>query len=398
MPDILNEDGLQIKSANELVSELESGFKDVYGDDINVEQNSPDGQIINITAQAGIDVRELIQEVYNSFDPDTASGVVLDQRVAINGIERQAGTFTLVDVDVTTDRGLTLSGLDADANDPDGTGYTVADDAGNEFILVTTEVIVSAGTKTLRFRAKNIGQVETTTNTITNPVTIVLGVTGLNNPSGAIQTGQDEETDAQLRARRVRSVANASSGYLNGLLGTVLNLEGVTDAKLYENITSAVDGDGIPAHGIWLIARGGSDADIGNAIYEKKSAGCDMKGDEEFSITTESGVDFTAKFDRPTSSDLYIEFNIQPTSGSTFDEASIKQGIVDELTFGIGDAADETSVSIVAQNVLTSLGNGGKVIGTKISDDDATYVDYLVTPTKQAQWVLDVSRISITVL
>ena len=142
--DTLNANGLTVKSLSDLVSELETGLKAIYGSDINVDSNSPDGQTINIVAQAGVDIRELIQQVYNSFDPDNAEGTVLDQRVVINNIERQGGSYTIVPIDVTCNAITTLDGLDADFNEPDGEGYTIQDDAGNEFILIDTFSFLSS--------------------------------------------------------------------------------------------------------------------------------------------------------------------------------------------------------------------------------------------------------------
>jgi hypothetical protein len=48
------------------------------------------------------------------FDPDNAVGVVLDQRVAINGIQRQAGTYTVTPITVVTSQSVNLYGLDQD--------------------------------------------------------------------------------------------------------------------------------------------------------------------------------------------------------------------------------------------------------------------------------------------
>ena len=219
MADIINENGLQLKTLNEIISDLETGFKNIYGQDINVESDTQDGQTINLLSQTLADLRSLANDVYQSFNPDTASGAVLDQRVAINNIERKAGTFTIAPVEITVDRTVTLAGLDANFNDVNATGYTVQDDAGNQFILVDTTVL-TPGTTSLNFRAREIGEVEVLTDTITNAVTVVLGVTSINNPSGVIETGQNEETDTELRIRRQQSVANASNGYLNGLLGS----------------------------------------------------------------------------------------------------------------------------------------------------------------------------------
>lgn len=398
MADTIDTNGLQVKTLPTLISELETALRDIYGADINLDSNSPDGQLVNIMAQAGVDVRELIQSTYNSFNPDRAVGRVLDERVAINNIQRQSGTYTNQPVSITTDRTVTLSGLDADFNNPDGLGFTVQDDAGNQFVLIDT-VTLNAGTTSVNFRARNIGAVQTTVNTITNAVTIVLGVTGVNNPSGALETGTDEETDAELRIRRASSVANASSGYLNGLLGNVLNIDGVTEARLFENVTNAVDANGIPAHGIWLIAEGGSNTDIGNAIYERKSAGANMRGDTEVDITTASGATFTAKFDRPTAEDLYIRFDLQPqVTGAVVDQDVLKQYIVENLSYNIGQFAETSRITCIARDGLMANNFDFAVVNVEISSDDVTYVDFLNTSTLDSQFTVDVSRIDITEL
>ena len=245
MPDIFDADGLEIKTATEIRADLVAGFQDIYGNDINVDQNSPDGQIIGIVTQMSRDIREYIASVNSGFDPDQAVGVTLDQRVALNNIERQGGTYTVQPIDIVVDRTVTLSGLDDDFKNPDGVGYTIADDAGNEWILIDT-VTLTAGSYTRNFRARAVGEVSATVGTIENFVTIVLGVVSVTNSSGVLETGQNQETDGELRIRRQRSVAIASTGYLNGIEAALLNIDGVTGVKVYENITNVTDADGIP--------------------------------------------------------------------------------------------------------------------------------------------------------
>jgi uncharacterized phage protein gp47/JayE len=396
MADIINEDGLELKTLNEIIEDLETGFKNIYGQDINVDSDTQDGQIINLLAQTLADLRSLANDVYQSFNPDTATGAVLDQRVVINNIERKAGTFTIAPVEITVDRTVTLDGLDVDFNNVDGTGYTVQDDAGTQFILVDTTVL-TPGTTSLNFRAKEIGEVEVLTDTITNAVTVVLGVTGINNPSGSISTGENEETDTELRIRRSQSVANASNGYLNGLLGSVLDLDGVTEARLFENVTNVVDSDGIPAHGMWLIANGGANSDIANVIYEKKSYGANMKGGVVVPITTASGGTFNAKFDRPTGQDLFIRFDIKPTvTGQIFDQPAIKQYIVDNLEYSIGEFAETSAITAVALDAINANGGGGVPINVEISDDGSIWVDFLETPTLDTKWTITTTNITIT--
>jgi hypothetical protein len=342
---------------------------------------------------------EVLNQVYAGFDIEQAIGVVLDQRVSLLGIARQGATFTQQQVEITTDRALTLEGLDADANDPDGTGYTVADDAGAEFILLDTTNIVSAGTQNLTFRAKELGSITTLPNTITNPITIVLGVTNINNPTGALEIGLDGELDASLRLRATKSSANRSEGFVDGLTGLLLNTDGVTDARVYENFTNITDMSGIPAHSIWTICEGGANTDIANTIYTVKNAGCGLKGDVTVNIATINGSIFTARFDRPASKSLWIKFDIQATKiGQVFDEDAIKQYITDNLQFTIGDSADTATVTCITQDGINATSGGGVPLNVQISDDDITYVDFLSVVTLDEKWIVDNARITITVI
>lgn len=398
MVDILNENGLTVKTTNQIREELNTALRDIYGIDINLDQNSPDGQMVGIYAQAATDIRELITSSYNSFNPDKAVGRLLDERVVINNIVRNGGTYTITPIDVTVDRTLTLNGLDGDFNNPDGSGFTVQDNSGNEFILIDTTEL-TAGTSTLSFRSKTIGLVNTTVGTIQNAVTIVLGVTDINNSSAPTTIGQDEETDAQLRVRRQQSVSLSSNGYANGLLGNVLSLDGVVSAKLYENVTNDIDANDIPAHGMWLIVEGGANSDIANVIFERKSVGANMRGDVSVEITTESTAIFNAKFDRPDAQDLHIRFDIQVTKvGTVFNQPTIKQGIVESLSYGIGDFAETSEITTIARQVINDNGDGGVAVNVEISSDGTNWTDYLTAPTLDAQWTIDASRITITEL
>jgi len=395
MADSFTSNGLTVATLNELVGQLENDFQTIYGSDINIGQNSPDGQIINVFGQGGADIRSLLFQLYNSFDPDTASGRILDERCAINNVFRKSGTFTTVGITIVTDRTVTLDGVDGNYNDPEATGYTIQDNAGNEFVLVNTQTLV-AGTHTdILFRAKEIGAVETLPNTITTPVTVVLGVISVNNPSAGT-TGVEEETDTQLKIRRRQSVSIGSAGYLNGLEGSLQQLEGMIDAKVYENVGSSTDSDGIPGHSIWVVVDGGSTADIADTIFKKRSAGCGMKGSQSYTIVTPSGQNFVAYWDNKTTQNLYIKFNIQKTlSTATFDTTAIANYVINNLSFGIGDGASTSDITTIAQQAVDANGGNGTVINVLISTNNSTWVEYVapVIATK-----LSVTSVTPTVL
>lgn len=388
MPNIIDANGITTQTTAEIVAEVTEGMQGIYGTDINVAPNSPDGQMINIIAQAKSDTLDFITQAYNSFDPDLAIGRQLDQRCAINGVIRKPGTYTLTNVEVTTDRALTLTGLSE--VDAPSDAFTVSDAAGHLFYLQDTEVIASGGTYTLSFRAADIGAVLTTPNTITTITTITLGVVSVNNPDAATSTGENEETDAALRVRRQNSVALPSIGYFAGLVGALQNLDGVSQASVFENYTSATDGDGIPAHSIWCIVMGGDAGDIANVIYLKRNAGCGMKGSVSIPLIQLDGTEFTVLFDRPTTEDLYISFDVEAITG-LIDEEYIRQQILARLSYRINQPADTTTIV----SLIREISPNASVSNEGVSNDDVSYVPLLQTSSKDRIFSIASDRIII---
>lgn len=392
--------GLSIDNLTTITAALVAGYEGIYGANINVDQNSPDGQSIGIQAQMAEDYLEFLVSINNGFDPDQAIGAILDQRVAINNIQRIGGTYTIQPISITVNAAVTLSGLDSNFDSPTGTGYTIQDSSGNQFILQSTTTFTS-GTTVADFRAAAIGSVSVPINTVTTPVTIIQGVTGVNNPNVAITVGQNQETDAQLRTRRQQSVANATTGYLNGLLGNILAIPGVTEAVLYENDTGSTDANSTPAHTVWLVVAGGAASAIANAIYMAKSYGCGLRGAQTYNITTASGTTFVAKWDNPTPETLYVKFSIQTVpsgSGFDFNDTAIAASIASALTYNIGQIAETSALTAAAVAAIVAQGGGGVPLLMQISIDNSTWTDYLVPTGINYQWSLSAANITITVI
>lgn len=326
-----------------------AGLKSIYGDDINVDSASPDGQQINIFALSKRDILELITDSYNSKDPDQAVGVALDAVSQLCGIVRKGGTYTYVAVDVTVDRAVNLVGLD-ESESP----FTISDGNGNNFYLLES-VSLSAGSTSLNFRAAEVGSVQVLIHTLTTQVTIVLGVTAVDNSTVPYSNGQDQETDAQLRVRRQASVALPAQGMLSGLYAGLQALDGVAEVVIYENTENTVDGDGVPAHSIWVIVDGGTAADIGAVIYKYRNAGCGMKGDETVVITQVDGSSYEVYYTEAVDADLYLEFTATSKTGASIDTDSLKTSIVAALNLGIHEIADITSITAIIAGINPDL-------------------------------------------
>ena len=383
--------GLTIDTLPDLIATLTANMKGIYGSDINTDSNSPDGQMINIFCQNVADLLELLQSVYNSFGFMQAYGVQLDQRVAIMGITRQQGTFTTTPVLITVNRALTLYGLDQTAQPV----FTVIDQTGNTWELVTTQVFSGAGSMTLTFQSVTIGAINATANTITQMVTTVLGVASVNNPvTSGTSIGVPEETDTQLKIRAAQGFALASTGPADAIEAALQNTPGITDALVVENYTNGTVG-GTPAHSIWAIVTGGTAADIGQAIYAKKAPGCGMRGAQSDIITRPNGTTFTALWDASIAQPLFISFGIFWRGAVTLTNATIIAELAAALTYklgvnpSIGDVI--TAMQTIAPTAVVLFGaNQG------VSADGVDWQSVVDPTTPQYYFTVSAGNISIT--
>lgn len=395
MPNVIDASGLTIKTQAELVAEETAALQTVYGPDVNLAPDTPDGQMMMIRIQSELDNLELIKNVNTQFDPDQANGVILDQRVAINGIQRQVGTYTITDITIVTSRALNLVGLSVLTAATEDLAYTISDNQGNRWFLVTSQTIGGSGTYTVSFRARFPGATLTTPNTITTAVTIVLGVVSVNNPTTYTTLGINEESDFQLKIRRQQSVSLASQGYLSALYAALRNINGITTVVIVENNTDTTDVNGVPSHSIWVIIGGtAADADIAQAIYTKRNAGCGMYGDSSYNITQVDGTEFTVYWDVVVTETIFIQFVATSLDGINPPQiGAIRSALPTSFAPAVNEKVNINSLADlirdVDSNTLVTSAGFSKTYG-------GTYTATLTPTTKKNQFVTIEADIMIT--
>lgn len=390
--DELTYSGLQTKDFNTLLSEIQSSIQEIYGqngEQINFGSNTPDGNFTNILAELGTVVRELITEVYNSCDPTKCSGAVQDTRYQINYLTRNVGTFTIQNVDITTNKTVSLQGLDGNYADEDATAYAISDDNGNIWYLIDSITLFS-GTSSVAFRAKEKGQIIPIIGTITNQVTIVDGVTNVINNVGYTSLGVEEESDNNFRVRRERSVANNSGNNLDSIIGNLLSLEGVDAVNAHINVTNETDETGTLPHYMWIVVEGGANTDIAEIIYSNM-AGCGTRGQVSIPLMTLGLQTININFDRPTIKPLYIKFDLQLLVDLIeINQEAIKEYIANNLSYNIGENAETSKITEVCANAITSDGGGAYALNVKISSGGTATIEL------NAQGITNASIISST--
>lgn len=367
--DELTNNGLQTKDNLILVEDLKTKFQDLYsvnGEVLNFDSNTPDGQLIELLAFMGATIREMITEVYNSCDPDKCVGAVQDNRYQINYLTRKQGSYTIQNIAITANKTVTLQGLDASYNEPEASAYSVSDDAGNVWYLIDTTTIY-AGTSYLPFRAKELGQVIPTIGTITNPVTIVNGITNVINNVGATSIGVDEESDSDFRIRREQSTAKSGKNNIDTILTELLELDGVISVNIFENKTNTTDANGTLPHYIWTVVEGGGNEDIARIIYAN-SGSAGTRGNVSVTINSESLQPITINFDRETIIPLYIKFDIKPIGLSTeISVSAIKEYIAENLIYNIGENVETSKITQICADAMLSDGGNGYALDVQVS-------------------------------
>lgn len=110
----LTAEGLVIKRLSELLAERRQLavqlFQDltIPGEVVDTSTSSTLGRLIDLSCPSDADLWEAIQQVYSAFDPNSATGIPLDNLVALGGITRFQNTYTTAQMLFTGDNGTLI--------------------------------------------------------------------------------------------------------------------------------------------------------------------------------------------------------------------------------------------------------------------------------------------------
>lgn len=305
----LTGNGFEIKRQPEIVAEIEADQKVAFGDDLALDPSSPDSQFNGLMSDVIANLWELGLSIYSNLDPRTANGIMLDRISAIAGIARQQATPSIATVAFTGSIGAVV---------PAGTLFS-SDDIPNVKFSLDTEVILNGiGEGTGEVTADTLGAYIIARDTITKIETPVSGLDTVANPTAG-QTGIDQEKDEELRARRASSISLGSVSMIESIFSNVANVTGVDRTKLYENIDTVPDANGIPAHSLEVFVRGGQDSDIAESIALKRSVGCGLHGTTTTPFTDSNDFTHNVKFSRPVDTPIFVKVTAKKLSNWDID-------------------------------------------------------------------------------
>lgn len=339
--------GFERKTIEEILDEIETEERSRIDPSINVQAETPIGQLNGIFAAKLGEIWELMEAVNANQYPSSASAFGLD------GVAEITGTFR---ADAT--KGTVVLSVDLDAATllPAGSIAQVAGDPSNRWVTTQDVTSVGAGVYNVPAEAEVAGDVPANASTITVIVTPVAGWNTVTN-SLAPEPGTDIDTDAQLRTRREAELSRAGSATVNAIRADVLAVDGVTSANVFNNPTDVTDGDGVPPHSIEVLVLGGTDDDVALAIFESVAAGIGTFGSSSAVVVDSQGFSHTVSFSRPTVVSLDIEVDVvvgvdYPAGGDTLVETAVTDFVT---ALAVGKDANRFEIGAAALTVLGVL-------------------------------------------
>jgi uncharacterized phage protein gp47/JayE len=355
----LTPEGLEIPTVTELVASLVAQEREEIDPLIDVDAESPVGQINGIFANELRKAYEAIAVAYHAIDPDAAEGAELETLAAITGTFKAAATRSqfvgLRSIEVELEAATTL---------PAGSTCEVFGASTTRFETTSTVVSTSAGWYPVEARCTQAGPVDVAPMTLTVITTPVAGWLAVRNPTGPV-LGKDVDSAEELRDRRERELRAIGSAPAEAIASRIAAIEvdgerPVISCTVFENTSSVTDPILLlPPHSIEALVWDGIGQDapddlIAQTIFGAKAAGVGTFGSASGTARTNDGEPRTIRFSRPTLRVVGVEGEISVVQGFS-GIGAVRQIVVDyfdSIPPGARDTKGEIRWSLVAREIL----------------------------------------------
>ena len=335
--DYIVETGVIVPDTADIQSEIQTEFKNAFGQDLIVSPETPQGVLITGEVLSRDGVIRNNATLANQINPNIAGGVYLDAIWSLTGGQRFVATRSTVNV--------LLTGV-ANTIIPAGVRASTSD--GDLFESIGTYVIQPNGQVNAEFRSVLFGPIAALANTLTTIVDAILGWETINNPTAAT-LGRETQSDQSARQLRKNTLALQGQSVAEAITSGLYDVDGVRSLSFRENIqniTQVIDGVTLVPHSIYVCVDGGTDIDVATKILEKKSAGSNYNGTTTIAVIEPfSGQSFNVKFSRPAQVSILTRVTIKANTSILDPQAAVKDAI---LAFANGQIDGEVGLAVGA--------------------------------------------------
>ncbi len=267
--------GVIIPDTEEVLTTVQAEFTDALGSDLSLEEQTPQGRLIDAETQARKNTIIFNADMANVLiNINLSAGTALDAWGANFDTPRIGAYSSTAPVLVTGVAGTVIP-ADAQAS------------ADGVIWLNESEIIIGDdGTATGTFYCQTTGAIELEVGALNKIIgSSTLGISGwetITNTESAT-LGAEQESDASYKQRLLNSIFTGTALFGN-YKSAVLAVTNVNDVYTVENPLSTertVDNYTMVGHSVLVVVDGGDAEEVAYALYEVKSAGCAWNGNTD---------------------------------------------------------------------------------------------------------------------
>lgn len=384
VPDVsFGPNGFVVPAEADILTGVLADMDAAFGGGMNPALETPQGQLASSQTAIIGDKNDQFLYLANQVDPAFAEGRFQDGIARIYFLDRDPARATVLQVVCTGLTGVNIP-----------VGALVQDSGGYVYSCTQSGTIGIGGAITLSFAGLTTGPIPSTAQTLTIYRAIPGWDTAITVTDGAI--GNNVESRSAFEIRRAASVALNAQGSMPSVRAAVLNVSGVLDAYVNQNVTDAPVSIGtvsLLAHSIYVCVLGGAAQDIGEAMWRKVSPGCNYNGDTTVTVQDTSYSapypSYTVKFETPTLIAVYVQVTLKssPSVPSNVD-ALVDAAIISAFSGEDGGARPRIGGVIYASrfyNPVALLGVWAQIISIKVKKGPGgTFVDSIAMEIDEA--------------
>lgn len=250
--DYIVDTGTIVPDTTQIQQDVVQEYRDLFGADLVVTPNTPQGMLITAEQLNRIAVAENNAKLANQINPNLAGGAFLDAIMALtNPFSRKPATQSIVFARIAGAPGTII---------PAG---SIASETGtgdnNQFATIIDVTIPPEGFIDLvQFNSIVFGPIPCAANVLTNIVTPVLGwdTVGTNDPA---ILGISTQSDIQARQYRLDTLATQGASVAEAITAEIIRTTDAKSVSFLENTagtTQSIDGVSMVGHSIYACVDG----------------------------------------------------------------------------------------------------------------------------------------------
>lgn len=356
--------GLQINSEQSILTGMLQDYVQAFaatGKTLTTALTTPQGQLASSQSYMVANFQAALAYLISQVDPATAQGSFQDALGLIYFLTRQAATYATSAATVIGTPGATLPA-----------GSQAVSSADQSVWATQTAVTYNALSQaTVTFQAIVAGSGPTVG---TNGLSIYQQVpnwTGITN--AASTPGTPVESRQSFETRRAASVQIGGVGQAANVLAAIMNVQGVTDAYVYNNGSNSTVNYGatnypIPAHSVAInvTAPDVTAQTVAQAIHSKLDCGCGFSSQSTTTVNLQDTVNYAPPYPsyaisfmfNQTPTPLYMSVNVANLSTLPANFITLVQNAV-AAAFANGWVSQDGTITIPRARI------GGQIVASE---------------------------------